>query len=704
MSETARKEKLLKRINDRRDYLEGCWLKPRENRKKNMRFIMGDPWEPAIRRAREAEGRPCDNEDELNQFVNRAINNIRMNKRGVKVEPEGNGADDQSAELRQDIIRTAEYKSQAEHARVMSFEHALQGGYGFRKVVHRYKGKSFNQEVAVDAILNPDSILFDWDCKEPSWCDAVDCFEFETMTETEFARRFPKAEKHSFTEADRAQVPKWLTQKQITVGAYWYIDSQFTTIYQLDTGEVVDNLADGQTSATSREYEEKTLKCAYTNGLEILAEEVHPGELLPIIPCIGQELSVDSGNGSERVLRGMIDLACDPQMGLAYGVSQEHEEAKLTPRVPIIGYVGQFQTDKNAWDTLTEHAYGYVQADPVADKATGHVLPLPQRTGYVPNFAAYEMFKEAKKRAIQAAMAVTSLPTAAQRQNEKSKIALDKIDEMQQVGSFHFADNYDRSVALEGRVMDGWINAIYDNEREMQLRQKDDSYKKVTINTEQPYVEEEGGQPVHYPTDKGDHHVTISTGPAFTSTQEEYKNLLNTFAAKPESIPQPGTPAAKITAKLIKAMNLGVKGEEIADILDPPEDPNAQPAPSPEVMQAMQQMKQELDIAHQVGNQMQGEITELQQKIDAKVIDNAAKKDIEIMKIEADLAKAEINTKAQHMSERIAFIEDMMKQLQIQRHDAAMQAMSHGHDADMADQQAQVAAQQTEQPQPGALE
>lgn len=226
----------------------------------------------------------------------------------------------------------------------------------------------------------------------------------------------------------------------------------------------------------------------------------------------------------------------------------------------------------------------------------------------------------------------------------------------------------------------------------MHLRKPDDSYQKVKINTEQPYPDtEEQGKMLHFPTDKGDHHVTISTGPAYASVQEEYKDLLQGFASKPEAIPQAGTPAAKIVAKLIKAMNLGIKGDEVADILDPQDEEEQMP---PQAQQAIQQMQQEHAALNQYAQQLEAQVKEMQQKIDAKVIDNAAKKDIEQMKIEAQVTVAEINTKAQNMSERLSFIEDILKQFQIHKHEAEMQAGQQNHEAGMANQNAQIADQQ----------
>src|SRR5574340_144245 len=111
-------EALLQEIRDRYRYACDAWREIREERKIDMRYISGDPWDESDRKARADAGRPCINHDELGQYVNQAINGLRQNKRGIKVSPAGNGASEKTAELHQDLIRTIEYRSQAQSAYV----------------------------------------------------------------------------------------------------------------------------------------------------------------------------------------------------------------------------------------------------------------------------------------------------------------------------------------------------------------------------------------------------------------------------------------------------------------------------------------------------------------------------------------------------------------------------------------------------------
>jgi hypothetical protein len=96
------------------------------------------PWDPQERESRKDAGRQCLTLDELHQYVNQLINDVRMNKIGIKVDPKGNGATSLTASTRQGIIRNIEFESNAQTAYTTAFEGAAQRGYGFAKVITEF--------------------------------------------------------------------------------------------------------------------------------------------------------------------------------------------------------------------------------------------------------------------------------------------------------------------------------------------------------------------------------------------------------------------------------------------------------------------------------------------------------------------------------------------------------------------------------------
>src|SRR6185312_9061485 len=108
------KEKLLRDIREDFAYMRDYWRENYEEAKIDLRYASGDPWEQDERRDREDNKRPVVCPDELDQYLNQAINNLRQNPIAIEVQPAGEEAEDKDAQTRSDIIRGIEYQSHAQ--------------------------------------------------------------------------------------------------------------------------------------------------------------------------------------------------------------------------------------------------------------------------------------------------------------------------------------------------------------------------------------------------------------------------------------------------------------------------------------------------------------------------------------------------------------------------------------------------------------
>jgi hypothetical protein len=266
-------------------------------------------------------------------------------------------------------------------------------------------------------------------------------------------------------------------------------------------------------------------------------------------------------------------------------------------------------------------------------------------------------------------------------------VGIEKIQDTEALGSYHFTAGYERALKRAGRIIDSWIPVIYDNKREMGLRQPNDSHKVVTINTAEPYTNEKGEQE-HFPVGEGDHDVTVSTGPSYQSQRQAVGEFLDTLIQNLPNLPIPPQAAAKLFALAIQMKELGPKGDQMAEIISPSEGDQAQQ------LQGMQAQMQQQQAAMA---EMQGQFQRLLLEKQGKVIDNEYAMKLKEMDIQAKLAVAEIETKAQNISERLAFVEEFMKQQHAQAHDAGMQAQDHAHERGLAQQQADAQSQQSAQ-------
>ena len=684
-------DELLKDIREDFQYFRDFWSENHDEWKTDLKFVAGDPWDKDARQEREDNKRPVLSPDELGQYLNATINNLRQNKRAIQANPVGNGATDKDAEARSAIIKGIEYKSNAQSAYTNAFENAINCGMGFFRVTTKIISKDDEVTPWIKIIENPLSVLLDPNAKEADFCDQKRCFVMDVMRKRDFARKYPKAQKRSFDAEDVKAAPDWFSAENILIAEYWRIDDYDENG---DGGKVTQYI---------------------TNGIEILETNAWPGSWIPIIAVTGKKMLVPIGSEIKIQYASMIRLARGPQKMLAYIASQEAEEFGMSPRAPFVGYVGQFETDSDAWENLNKVPRAYVQADPTVDAANGQILPLPSRPQFTPNAQAYEISKESWRRSIQASMGVTPLPTAAQRQNEKSGVALDKIQSQQAIGSFHFTDNFDRAIENAGRQINELITLVMDTPRQVGARMPDDSHQLMHIvPSGSPMPEPEQGQQPLSPDDvfdptKGDFDVTISSGMSYQSQRAEASDFVNTLLGELPNLPISPQQKATLLAKAITLKDIGPIGDEMAKIIDPQGD--GEPIP-PQAQQAIAQLQEQLKQINAAAQHYEGVIQQLQAEKQGKVVEQQGKlaqiaaqsqadMALEDKKLLTQITVAEINTKAQNAADREADRRDLLADMHGSAHELAMQAEQHQQAQQMAEQQAQqqqaLTAQQGQQ-------
>jgi hypothetical protein len=677
-------DELIKRIRQRYRYGMDKWERNRTEGQKNIRYVSGDPWDDEDKKAR--AGRPTVCPDELNQYVNQVVNTARQNPRGIKVDPAGDNATEELAEYRENRIRAIEYACNASQVYINGLQGAVERNIGYWKVSRVYvSDESDEQEIVILPVMNADSVLIDPDYKELDGSDIRWAFELDRLTLEEFEREYPDADKKSFTADDfGGDSTLWFDGRSIVVASYWEVQVEKKTV-----------------GKSQRKVYRRTGVSQYvTNGVEILKTGAkQPGPYIPLVPVFGKELWVEHGSGAERVLLSLVSLARDPQKALAYVMSSMLENCGQLPKSSYVGAVGQFETDRAAWQSVNQTFHPFLQYDLVVDEATGQTLPPPQRTPQTPDFAAYSVGTDICRRAIQAAMGIAVLPTAAQRSNQKSGVALEKIQTEQAVGSYHLVDSYDRAIKLTGRIVNHWLSETDLGETQRPVRLADGKHKLVKINTDAAVVEDD--HEYHFPIadDKGRYQVTVSAGPSHESQREEGSEFADTLVSNLKNLPLAPQQAAQILALVIRLKQLGPLGDQMADIISPQNATQQQLAQMQQQAGLMQQQMGEMQkVLQKLLLEKQGKVIEMQGKLALQQHDAAVRMAESDLDRETKLAVAEITTKAQNEREREQTYADLEAQFHDQAHDYAMQAHEQGHErqmqADAAQQQSQLADQQ----------
>jgi hypothetical protein len=620
------------------------WRDPHDERATDVRYAAGNPWDPQEKRARDDAKRPCLAPDELGQYYNQLINDARANPVGVKYEPAGDGADEKTSEFYEGKAREIEYRSKAQQAYIAALENAVMGGYGFVRVMTKRAGpKSRDLELEIRPVPNPDQVLIDPLSTRPDASDAKHAFVFEAWRPEDFKKRWPNARAVTFAKDDLAIAPEWFKGTDIIVAEYWRLEEERhqavlvqPAVPSQDIQEpfVVyrDEVDEGYFDFVEvlDEWEDTVpYVCSYlVTGVDVLERNDWPGSHIPIAACYGKQLYLTDGGTVKRVLMSMTRLARDPVMMHAYYTTTEAEVVGMTPKFPYFYYENQLNPEMKEAIALSNRVpVAAIEVKPLLDVTGGTVLPFPQRAPYDPPIAALLAGKESAKRSIQAAMGFSPLPTSAQRQNQKSGVALAQIEQSGQRGSFHFLDNYRGMIEYVGVILEDLIDKVYDTPRDTPIRMPDETSKVVRVN--------DPAAPESYPT-KGRHLVTVSTGPSHDSQHEEASDFADLLMQT--------SFAPKIADIAIRMKGLGTKGDELADRLMPPEarQQQGQDGKPPDPKQLQQML-----------GQMTEQFQQLQQAAEAMKRDldtDAAKQQATIQKAQLDaqtaLQKTQIEAQA----------------------------------------------------------
>jgi hypothetical protein len=691
------------------------WAAIRTEGQLDMEAIAGDPWDPKDRQARKDAGRPCLALDELGQYTNQIINDLRDNKRGIVVSPKGGGANDATAAFQQGKIRDIEYESHATQAYTVMAENAIQRGYGFLRITaeYCYPDHGFDQELRIEPVVNPDAVTPDPDHVRPDGSDLTFLFYEEHRTLAEFRRDFPDAKVQSFSSDVMREPRSWVQGDTIRVAEYWVKEPGTPrTLLLVKPGpptpqnpnpqpiEIDEAAINGVRPSAdqilkTRRITPTTVMQYLTNGVEILSRTPWLGPSIPWVCCYGKVIYLQGAEGrTSRQLLSLVRLARDPYMLYCYYRTCQAELVGMTPKFPY--FVAQGQLDAANLELLKQSVSQPIAVvefkTKTASQPEGGLGP-PMRQPYEPPIQALEMGAEGARRAIQAAIGASPLPTMAQRHNEKSGVALKTIEDTAQRGSFHFVDHHDEAVMRCGAILSECIPKYYDTARDTAIRDEKDQPQMMRINDPQA-VGPQGEAPVD--TSQGEHQVTISVGPKKDSEREAASDFADQIIGNPQIAGVIGPQKmAELLAASIKLKNLGPIGDEMAETIAPSDKQQVDPR---RLQQQMQEQGQQLQQLQQVAAKQQQQLETDQIKtngqITIKQMDLQFQREKMALESETKITVAELGAKVDRLQ---LFLEERAR-LGIQAGDVASQAAAAAHDRRMqADAHAQTMMQGAQQ-------
>lgn len=632
---TGNTDALLEQGRDAYEKAREWWADNHKEAKDDLDFArLGRQWDERIRRQRELEQRPCLTFNKMPAFIRQVVNDARQNKPAIKVHPQDSGADPQTAEIINGLIRNIETTSDADVAYDTAIEHAVGQGFGFWRINTAYTcDDAFDQDIVVERISNPFTVLGDPNSTAADSSDWNVAFIVTQMTKDEFEAEYPDAEKVDW-ECDFRDCDGWIDGENVTVAEWWTREKVKGAIVALSDGSVVKldeykereeeyALLGVEIVGEPRETETYKVTQRVMSGAEILKTVEWAGKYIPIVPVYGDEVSDDEG---KRHFRSLIRDAKSAQQMFNYWRTTTTELVALAPKAPFIGEERAFEIDPN-WDTANSASHSKLMVP--------NGVPLPQRQPFagVPAGALQEALNASDD--MKAIIGIYDASLGA-RSNETSGRAIMARQREGDVSTFHFIDNLSRAIRHGGRILLDLIPKVYSTERMIRVLGEDMQPATVQIApTGQPVQEvpQLSGVTHVYDITAGKYDLTVSSGPAFTTRREEVREIM--LEAMQGAPPEVTAVLLPRVAKLFEIPDADEIAAELQQAISP-QQPQGLP---PEVQQQMQQGMEIIQQQGQENQQLQQRIMQLEMALKDKSGDHAL--EAQKLKIEAHRAETE---------------------------------------------------------------
>jgi hypothetical protein len=622
-----------------------AWSEVYKKAKEDLRFLSDDPeaqWDSELLERRRAAGRTSLTIDQLGQFVHQVANDVLMNTPTINVIPDDDAADNETAEMIKGKIKDIEYKSNADSAYDTAAVFAIKSSIGFILVDHDYESdEGFNQELKIKRCTNPFAVLLDSSSLETDGCDAMHGTVIEEITVDEFKSRFPGKDVHSF--GDEKPDSSLKGSDRVKIAGFFKISEEEKEIGALDGGEIED-AQDGVEYKTKRIVKKRTVMRYTLSGSDVLEETRFPGKYVPIVPVYGEE----SWEDGKRKLNSLIRKSKKAQQLFNLWKSLETELLMKQPQASVMAAVGQ--TEDFSQDYLNPEKpgvlrYKFKDAQGNAVGAPIVLPPPPVPTGVV---NASRMILDD----IKGTMGIYNAALG-QRSNETSGVAINQRKIEGDMATYHFGDNLVKAITQVGRILVCAFPDIYDTPRFINTIGAEDEPKRVGINSQKAE-----GQERDYDFTKGKYSVKVVTGAPTTTLRQEAAQFYTEVATRvPELMPVMGD----LLFKYQDFSGAQAMSERMKKFVDP------------KYLEEGEQDQEKL-VLTQTLQQAQQEIEALSVQLQDKSEAEAAKMQLEVMKlqqqaqeskVEAELKFAELRIKEQEIALKFAELKARQTQPQV---------------------------------------
>lgn len=644
----------------------------------DIQFCCGIQWDPTVKAQRIKARKPVLEINRLPAFVAQVVNQRLMNETEIRVLPDS-GGDKAIAELREGIIRSIFYNSDADFARDEAMKYQITCGIGWYTLGIDYASDDvFEQDIKIKAIANPFAVTMDPMAIEPSGADASYAFVDDEIPTKDFRKLWPGAPAQDWGSNSNWSLPVgWFTEDTVRVTSYWqmvYGDDKLLALMIDGSVQDVTGLPEGSWEGVcqkrangalyTRTVRRKIARMYLCTGATVL-EGPHDYELssIPVFRVPGWEYRLNN----QTFRWGLVRFLKDPMRLHNYFRSVIAEQLTAAPRNKYVATKGAVQGYEKLWQAANQTddqllLYNEDSQPPVP-------MPVPQ--------ADAALLQQADA-AVQDIRDVSNIHEASLGivSNEVSGKAIQARQQVSDVSTFIYTDRQmiaDRRCAV---LLNELIPQIYDTQRQVKVMGRDNQEVLALIN-----------DPMQPNSDVtvGKYRVSVTTGPSTVTKRQLAADQMQTFV---NAMPQ----VAPLVMDLIAEAQDWPQSDEFAKRFRSQLPPGVAPPTeqTPEQQQAQAEAQQQQQMMQQMAIQkFQTEMALQQAKVEearAKALQAQAN----AQKAVADAGSNRIKAEADHIDavstaeDRAVYREHEETNSVLKQYDAFQRAVETSHTRRMA--------------------
>ncbi len=517
------------------------WEGPfRQRFKDDIRFLYADSdnqeqWTAQVRAARNTPGSVMVTINKTHTHWLHVVNQVKMNRPQIAITPTGEQSSYESAQIMEQIVRRIEYISNAETAYDIATQFMVGGGIGYWRVKTDYVDESsFDQDIFIAQIADPLSVYMDPGIKMQDGSDARFAFIFDDIPRKDAEAKYGTSvlsttlgdAPENWARSDTVRIAEYFERKENKEWLYAVPadDGSITMVRESDVGP--------EMSATLRDlYKERTdiqrrrvPKFEVTHHLivgdTVVESTLWPGETIPIIRCVGEEIVIDG----KLDRKGIVRYLKDSQRAFNYNASAALEYGALQSKSPYIAAVAAVNGLQEYWATANVQNHAYLPYNHADD--AGNQIPPPSRQDPPSSATVFMEGMQVAEHEMMMASGQYEATFSAQG-NEISGVSIEQRVKQGERVTFHYPDSIAKAIRYTGKILIDLIPKIYDTKRVMRIMSTSGEDQAIQIDPQakQALQQQEQQQNAKvaaiFNPSVGKYDVQASAGPNYETRRKE---------------------------------------------------------------------------------------------------------------------------------------------------------------------------------------